>query len=295
MVDTALCLEALSALSGCSVQQSGAGASDLGPQDFVNIVNLRQFYKQEGFEQLEYPSLGSMSLRDEPVNHRDEPVNHRDEPVNLDEENLYSAPAALTAAPASAPEPGPAVRVNPTDFFDRKFDYDFTNVKDGEKRFVRGGEPYNRPCGWRRVALSVWDKYESDVWLGTGSEAWPVSYQGLHMDGSLILTRKQGIQEDDSFLDKAAQSVVYETTKGRGIYSTPDVQLAEKHCKTFKSKTNGKTYKVLLQNRINLTHRKVCQRDRIWLVYVPEDHSQIQTRALVQESVRPYGLLLKEA
>ncbi|KAK7939892.1 hypothetical protein WMY93_003218 [Mugilogobius chulae] len=135
MVDTALCLEALSALSGCSVQL-GSGASEQGPQDFVNIVNLRQFYKQEGFEQLEYPSIGSISLR---------------EAENRDMDDLYSAPLALPEPPARAQDSRPTVRVNPQDFFDRKFDYDFTNVKDGDRRFLRGNEPYTRPA-----AGNVW-------------------------------------------------------------------------------------------------------------------------------------------
>ncbi|XP_033831607.1 uncharacterized protein LOC117378999 [Periophthalmus magnuspinnatus] len=278
MVDVGLCLEALSALSGCSVQQSG-GASLLGPQDFVNIVALRQFYKREGLQQLEYPSLGSLSLRDETV--------------NLDMNDLYSAPPAL-----QGPEPDAktVIHINPGDFFDRHYDYDFSNVKDGEQRFVRGNEPYFRPCGWRRVALKVSGQYDdgSDVWLGTGSQAWPVSYQGLHMDGSLILTRRKGSEEDGG-LDEVAQSLMDTSAFGRGVYSTPDVLLAEKYCKTFKSKIDGKTYKVLLQNRISPSKRKVCQRDRVWVVYVPQDHSQVQTKALVQESVRPYGLLLKEA
>lgn len=43
------------------------------------------------------------------------------------------------------------------------------------------------------MALKVSQKYDdgSDVWLGTGKDAWPVSYQGHSMDGSLglILTR----------------------------------------------------------------------------------------------------------
>lgn len=279
----ALCLEALSALSGCSVMLT-PGPSQLGPQDFVNIVSLRQFYKQEGFQELEYPSLGSLSLREEVV---------------VDPEaDLYSSPPAL-----EAPQPGHSsssaravVRVNTQEFFDRKYDYDFTHVRDGEKQFFRGNERYVRPCGWRRVALNVAQKYDDgdDLWLGTGATSWPVSYQGLHMDGSLgvILTRKES-REDDGFLKEAAQSLVDPKTLGRGIYSTPDVHIAEKHCKTFKSQTDGKTYKVLLQNRINPKRRRDCQRDRVWVVYVPEDHNDVQTRALVQESVRPYGLLLK--
>lgn len=284
MLDTDLVLEALSALSGCDVQL-GSGPSQLNPQDFVNIVALRQFYKQEGLNQLEYPSLGSLSLVEQ------------DDP----DQDLYSAPAALTAPP-TGPVNRTTVRINPQDFLDRKFDYDFTNIKDGDKTFLRGNERYVRPCGWNRVALKVSQKYDdgSDVWLGTGKDAWPVSYQGHSMDGSLglILTRGekeiQGNTEDDSFLEVAATSLLANETRGRGIYSTPEVTEAEKHCKTFKSKKDGKNYKVLLQNRINPKNRKHCQRDNVWLVYVPEDSNNVQTRALVQESVRPYGLLLKQ-
>ncbi|KAK7939893.1 hypothetical protein WMY93_003219 [Mugilogobius chulae] len=115
------------------------------------------------------------------------------------------------------------------------------------------------------------------------------------MDGSLILARKKGSEDAPGFLDEAAQSLVDPKTVGRGIYSTPDVKLAEKYCKTFKSKTDGKTYKVLLQNRICPSRRQECQRDGVWVVYVPQNNTDVQTRALVQESVRPYGLLLKEA
>lgn len=278
MSDRCLLLEALSSLSSCSVQEA-PGPSQMSPQDLVNVVALRQFYKQEGLQQLDYPSLGSLSLED------------REEDPGAD---LYGPPPALEAP--QPPLTGPTVRINPEEFFDRGYDYDFTKVKDGERTFLRGNERYTRPCGWRRVALRVKHKYDSDEWLGTGASSWPVSYQGLHMDGSLgvILTRKESeAQSDPSFLDEAAQSLVQNKTLGRGIFSTPDLLLAEKHCRTFKSKADGRTYKVLLQNRINPVHRKDCLRDRVWVVYVPEDYTQVQTRALVQDSIRPYGLLLK--
>lgn len=280
MSDLPLLLEALSALSGCSVEQ-GSGSSQLGPQDFVNIVSLRQFYKQEGFQELEYPSLGSLSLRDE---------------VDPDAD-MYSSPPALEA-PQAGPSSRAVMRINPVEFFDRKYDYDFTHIKDGERQFLRGNERYIRPCGWRRVALNVSQKYDdgSDVWLGTGATSWPVSYQGLHMDGSLgvIVTRTEK-EADPSFLEEAAQLLMDPQPAGRGIYSTPDVHLAEKHCKTFKSKSDGRNYKVLLQTRINPSLRRDCRRNRVWVVYVPQDQTEVQTRALVQQSVRPYGLLLKLA
>ncbi|XP_031158120.1 uncharacterized protein LOC116051698 [Sander lucioperca] len=281
MPDSQLCLEALSALSGCNVE-STAGASQLTPQDFVNIVALKEFYKQEGFKELEYPSLGTLSLQD------------------VDEEELYSSPPALAEGPSTA---GPqsslrtTVKINPQDFFHPQYDYDFTNIKDGSMTFLRGNEPYIRPCGWNRAALQVVQKYDGNTWLGTGKDAWPVSYHGNNMDGSLgiILTHGGSPNDEPRFLDVAAAALVNTETRGRGAYSTPDIKLAEKYCKRFKSKVDGKTYKVVLQNRINPSKRVKCQREDVWLVYVPKECNDVQTRAIVQESIRPYGLLLKLA
>lgn len=141
------------------------------------------------------------------------------------------------------------------------------------------------------------EKYEDgDAWLGTGNDAWPVSYHGQKMDGSLgiILTHGGQPTDEPKFLDAAAASLTTVETKGRGVYSTPDVKLAEKYCKTFKSKVDGKTYKVVLQNRINPKKRTKCQREDTWLVYIPEGRNDVQTRVTIQESIRPYGLLLKQ-
>ncbi len=113
MPDTNLCLEALSALSGCNVE-STSGASQLTPQDFVNIVALKEFYKQEGFKELEYPSLGTLSLQD------------------IEDQDLYSSPLSLTEGPSTAgPEESlrTTVKINPQDFFHPQYDYDFTNIK----------------------------------------------------------------------------------------------------------------------------------------------------------------------
>ena len=118
MTDLTLCLEALSAVTGCNVEQTAA-LSQLTPQDIVNIVALKEFYKQEGLLVLEYPSLGSMSLQE------------------TDDTDLYCAPPSIKEGPSTA-GPGASMRatvkINPQDFFDRQYDYDFTNVK------VREGE-----------------------------------------------------------------------------------------------------------------------------------------------------------
>ena len=75
------------------------------------------------------------------------------------------------------------------EILDEKYNYDFTNLKDDGKRFVRGGRKYIRPYGWNRVALNVKDKYDNTEWIGgvkgtirTGSvgKEWPVSYHGTN-------------------------------------------------------------------------------------------------------------------
>ncbi|KAM4549976.1 uncharacterized protein V3H82_019166 [Fundulus diaphanus] len=271
-----LYLEALSALSGCNVEAT-TGPSQLTSQDFVNIVALREYYKQRGLKELLYESVGSLSLE------------------NVEDQDMYSAPLALTGeGPASSLKP--TARINVQDFFHPEFNYDFTNIKDGDKTFLRGNEKYTRPCGWRRIALRVLEKYDNNHWLGTGTDAWPVSYHGHNMDGSLgiILTHKGSPDDNPSFLDASAAHLLSPDTRGKGVYSTPDIKLAEKYCKTFKSSVDGKTYKVALQNRINPQKRKNCQREDIWVVYIPEDYTDPQRKAIVEEALRPYGLLLKQ-
>lgn len=34
-------------------------------------------------------------------------------------------------------------------------DYDFTTINDVGSTFTRGGLPYVRPCGWKRIAIRV--------------------------------------------------------------------------------------------------------------------------------------------
>lgn len=87
-------------------------ASLLTPQDLVNIVTLKEFYKQEGLQELEYPSIGTISLQDS--------------------DDLYSSPPALPEGPSTAgpeEESRTTVKINPNDFFNRSYDFDFTNIK----------------------------------------------------------------------------------------------------------------------------------------------------------------------
>ncbi|XP_076118704.1 uncharacterized protein LOC143099673 [Alosa pseudoharengus] len=178
------------------------------------------------------------------------------------------------------------------DFFDSRFDCDFTNVRDKCTRYMRGNEVYFRPYGWMRFALKVLDKYDDgNAWLGSPGHRtqsdrceWPVSYHGTSLDGA------KGIISTHY---KPGSGQVY----GRGVYSTPDVNVAESHgyTKTFVSKKNGKTYKVCMQNRINPKVREITANQEYWLVPVPACTSTSQERDIVMGAIRPYNLLLKEA
>ncbi|XP_067314691.1 uncharacterized protein [Pseudorasbora parva] len=178
--------------------------------------------------------------------------------------------------------------VDMDEFFEPRFDYDFRHLSD-ESVCMRGNELYTRPCGWYRFALKVLDKYpDGNAWLGTDgwrshsvAGEWPVSYHGTSVQGATgIVTTHY----------KAGPRQLY----GRGIYSTYDIDQASGYSTEFTSKKTGKRYRVLMQNRINPNMRTVCQRKDYWLIEIPEGTSAAEEKEIVEKSIRPYGILLKE-
>ncbi|KAM9352127.1 uncharacterized protein ABDE67_006985 [Symphorus nematophorus] len=181
---------------------------------------------------------------------------------------------------------GPGLIIDENEFFDPQFDYDFTNLKDTET-YYRGGEVYERPCGWQRYAIKVLDKYGDNTWLGTRYRStqsvpgeWPVSYHGTSKSGA------EGIIEE-YYKPGPGQSY------GRGVYSTPYMSDAVGYAKTFTSKSNGKTYRVILQNRINPQYRTKHNNDRYYLISIPNGPSDAE-QDMAEMAIRPYGLLLQE-
>ena len=180
--------------------------------------------------------------------------------------------------------------IDEKDFFDPNFDFDFADLSDSS-RCMRGDELYERPKGWYRMALKVKGKYpDGDTWLGTKGwrrhsvpGEWPVSYHGTSLDGAKGIIRSHY---------KAGDRHAY----GRGIYSTPDICVAddEQYARIFKSKTTGKSYKVILQNRINPQMRTICQRTDHWLIPAHREVSAEEERRIAESSIRPYGILIKE-
>ncbi|RVE71048.1 hypothetical protein OJAV_G00070090 [Oryzias javanicus] len=177
--------------------------------------------------------------------------------------------------------------INEEEFFDSRFDYDFTTVKDS-KTFWRGGELYERPCGWQRFALKVLDKYDGNKWLGNQHREtrsvpreWPVSYHGTSKGGAEGII-KEGYEPGPR------------QKYGRGIYSTPYIAEAEQYARTFTSEKNGKKYKVILQNRINPKYRHKYNNEKYWLIPIEQGTSSHAEREIVEKAIRPYGLLLRE-
>lgn len=161
-----------------------------------------------------------------------------------------------------------------------EYNYDFSRAKPDGRRFIRGGEVYHRPYGWKRYALNVVGKYSDDTWLGcnglrTSSTAgeWPVSYHGTSQNNAMSIAR-----------------MGYELSKGKrflfghGVYSTPEIAVAAQFAATFEYR--GKRYEMVMQNRVNpqTLNRIAAHRTgngEYWLS--PND-----------EDVRPYGILVRE-
>ncbi|KAI2665146.1 hypothetical protein ROHU_024522 [Labeo rohita] len=173
-------------------------------------------------------------------------------------------------------------------FLDPKFDFDYTDLKD-DSICKRGNEPYTRPCGWKRIAIKVLDKYpDGNAWLGTDGwrsysvdGEWPVSYHGTGMNSAKAIIESHYIP---------GPGQVY----GRGIYSTYDIKEATRYTRNVTCEETGKIYDVLLQNRINPKMRKVCARQEYWLIEIPAGTPPDKEREIVEMSIRPYGILFKE-
>jgi len=165
----------------------------------------------------------------------------------------------------------------PDNLLDPKYDYDFTHINDMGKKFMRGGYEYKRPCGWKRYALKVIDKYEDTKWLGkkgfsNNNSEWAVSYHGtdIHFAEPII---KEGLKPGNR------------NKFGVGIYCTPNISTAEKYSKVFENPLTRRKYKIVFQNRVKPSSIVKCKEkggpSDYW--YIPEG-----------KDIRPYGICIKE-
>ncbi|KAM9977400.1 hypothetical protein ACTFIR_011266 [Dictyostelium discoideum] len=157
-------------------------------------------------------------------------------------------------------------------FISPSFDYDFTNIKDSIVH-RRGSEVYTRPCGWMRFALNI-NKYNTETdgktWLGqcNGPNEWLVSYHGTKEEYCNSIAM-------EGFKLSKCTGFAY----GKGIYSTPSIEIARTYGKTFKK--DNCEYVIVLQNRVN--PKTVIKKDSIQYWISPND-----------ADIRPYGVCIKK-
>jgi hypothetical protein len=165
----------------------------------------------------------------------------------------------------------------PDSAYDPQYDQDFTNYKGDDEDCTRGGYRYTRPSGWNRKAVKVLGKYEDDIWLGQGGwrsgssrGEWPVSYHGTKIQNVASIVT-------DGYDNKKWEREVY----GRGIYSTPDLKVAEYYATQFNYK--GESCTCILQNRVNLKKTKVVEPTHGTYFVTPDE-----------DDIRPYGVCIKK-
>ena len=159
----------------------------------------------------------------------------------------------------------------PDNLLDPKYDYDFTNIIDKGKKFMRGGLEYKRPCGWKRYALKVKGKYENDNWLGhkgksNNDKEWAVCYHGTKVNNAESIV-KNGL--------KVGQRHKF----GVGIYWTPNIETAEQYSPTFGN------YKIVFQNRV-----KPSAIHKASEVGGPDDYWYVSDGSYI----RPYSICIKK-
>ncbi|CAJ0925644.1 unnamed protein product, partial [Mesorhabditis belari] len=157
-------------------------------------------------------------------------------------------------------------------FFAEKFNRDFTNILVDQQPFSRGGSHYIRPLGSMRYALDVLNKYGDNAWLGDlGGERpiengsihgeWPVAYHGTTDPRAASIVTSGGLDL------KKGHRFLY----GHGIYCTPDPKTALAYASPYKH--NGKWYKLILQSRVDPSHREIVpksQHDSSTTIVVPK-------------------------
>jgi hypothetical protein len=166
-----------------------------------------------------------------------------------------------------------------TAFLDTTYDYDFTTINDAGRTFQRGPEPYKRPCGWYRKAIKVLGTYENSVWLGTGTDAWPVAYHGTATANALSILRNGLIAGGSNGIDEVGSNGA---VHGVGIYLSPDPLYSSHRNYARLLTVDDRQYQIMFQVRVkpdpdSLAKHKV----NIW-------------RCINSQHVRPYGILFKE-
>jgi hypothetical protein len=87
-----------------------------------------------------------------------------------------------------------------SDQLDPTYDYDFTNINDDGITYMRGHFEYKRPCGWKRIALNVLNKYGDNTWLGVGKRQYSTSSVENEWPGRLFTIFTIGVFQLTNFI-----------------------------------------------------------------------------------------------
>ena len=165
-------------------------------------------------------------------------------------------------------EDGRLVLHFPTDFLHPQFNYTFAD-RDTET-FTRGGRPYYRPVGSLRFALNVNGRFKdgNNSWLGTGDDAWPVSYHG-------------SLSSFFDFVSAEVRAAGVESVTG--LPTAVDPEVAWRHARQFIA-TDGNSYRLIFQHRVHPQHMREVQGPSGAIFFIVEH----------QEYIRPYGICIRE-
>jgi hypothetical protein len=155
-----------------------------------------------------------------------------------------------------------------SEILDPSFDFDFSNLVDDGKVFRRGGRIYERPCGWKRIAFQVKNKYENETWLGSTNMVgeWPCAYHAANTD----FTKFIGYDGFDLTKLKRLQNQ-------KVHFLTPKFDTALSLATEIT--INGQVIKFLIKSRVN-PEKIIERKDGVfWLV--------------ASDNIRPYGILYK--
>jgi len=182
-----------------------------------------------------------------------------------------------------------------SEMFDFRFNQDFRAfTKDNKSEvFMRGGEKYRVPVGWKKFAVRVKGKYDDgdDSWLGLdgGPGEWAVAYHGTKHNCL------PGILENGFFAGGrqvfAGEKAIGGGVMGSGVYCSPNIDDVAAHENYATSKaTRGHTAQFVMQCRARPGAIKKIDKagnsglgtpwDEIWVINDPKD-------------IRPYAILVR--
>ncbi len=179
---------------------------------------------------------------------------------------MSKSPAPVYKSPPIYKSPEHVVKLPSTELAP-EYDFDFTDMVDDGRTFMRGGYKYERPYGWERIAFNVVGKYEDDSWLGPGGirtesavKEWPVSYHGTKCSCVAGIV-------DEGF--KIGPRDLY----GPGVYTSPSLTMVAEHYA-----------RIVLQTRVDPKSLEIIPKALDGCDYWKSPEGS---------AVRAYGLLLK--